>query len=47
MKMPEEYGGLGLSQVYYNQALALAGTWHSVARRRCCPPTSRSASPSR
>jgi alkylation response protein AidB-like acyl-CoA dehydrogenase len=29
MKIPEEYGGLGLSQVAYNQALALAGTWHS------------------
>ena len=30
MKIPEEYGGLGLSQVYYNRALALAGTWHSA-----------------
>jgi alkylation response protein AidB-like acyl-CoA dehydrogenase len=29
MKVPEQYGGLGLSQVYYNRALALAGTWHS------------------
>src|ERR671916_210721 len=29
MKIPEEYGGLGLSQVYYNKALALAGTAHS------------------
>src|SRR4051794_30559333 len=29
MKVPEEYGGLGLSQVYYNRALVLAGTWHS------------------
>ena len=29
MKVPEEYGGLGLSQVYYNRALMLAGTWHS------------------
>src|SRR5215212_2245531 len=29
MKIPEEYGGLGLSQVAYNRALALAGTWHS------------------
>src|SRR4051812_34766660 len=29
MKIPQEYGGLGLSQVYYNKALALAGTWHS------------------
>ncbi len=30
MKVPEEYGGLGLSQVYYNRALALAGIWHSA-----------------
>jgi alkylation response protein AidB-like acyl-CoA dehydrogenase len=30
MKVPEEYDGLGLSQVYYNKALALAGTWHSA-----------------
>src|SRR5829696_4970720 len=29
MKISEDYGGLGLSQVYYNKALALAGTWHS------------------
>src|SRR3954470_13180752 len=29
MKIPEEYDGLGLSQVYYNRALALVGTWHS------------------
>jgi len=29
MKIPEEYGGLGMTQVYYNKALALAGTWHS------------------
>ena len=29
MKVPEEYGGLGLSQVYYNRALALAEVWHS------------------
>src|SRR6476620_1063847 len=29
MKVPVEYGGLGLSQVYYNRALCLAGTWHS------------------
>ena len=47
MKVAEEYGGLGLSQVYYNRALALVGVWHGVARRRCSPPTSRSASPSR
>ena len=30
MKIPQEYGGLGLSQVYYNKALALAGTTHSA-----------------
>src|SRR3712207_4232004 len=30
MKVPEEYGGLGLSQVYYNRALALAGSYHSA-----------------
>src|SRR5215212_8125686 len=30
MKIPEEYGGLGLNQVAYNRALALAGTWHSA-----------------
>ena len=29
MKIPESYGGLGLSQVYYITALALAGTWHA------------------
>jgi alkylation response protein AidB-like acyl-CoA dehydrogenase len=29
MKVPEEYGGLGLSQVYYNRALTLAGSVHS------------------
>lgn len=26
MKIPKEYGGLGLSQVYYNKALTLAGS---------------------
>jgi alkylation response protein AidB-like acyl-CoA dehydrogenase len=30
MKIDEKYGGLGLSQVYYNRALALAGSWHSA-----------------
>jgi alkylation response protein AidB-like acyl-CoA dehydrogenase len=29
MKIPKEYGGLGLTQVYYNQALSLAGIWHA------------------
>ncbi len=30
MKIPERYGGLGLSQVYYNRALALAGSAHAA-----------------
>jgi alkylation response protein AidB-like acyl-CoA dehydrogenase len=30
IKVSEEYGGLGLSQVYYNRALALASVWHSA-----------------
>src|SRR6059058_1465118 len=30
MKIPTEYGGLGLSQIYYNRALAMAGVWHSA-----------------
>jgi alkylation response protein AidB-like acyl-CoA dehydrogenase len=30
MKIPLEYGGLGLTQLYYNRALALAGVWHSA-----------------
>jgi alkylation response protein AidB-like acyl-CoA dehydrogenase len=30
MKIPEEYGGLGLSQVYYNRALELAAVWHTA-----------------
>src|ERR687895_2259965 len=29
MKVPEQYGGLGLSQGYYNRALALAGSMHA------------------
>jgi len=29
LKVPAGYGGLGLSQVYYNRALALAGVWHA------------------
>src|SRR3954449_3647972 len=28
MKVAEEYGGLGLSQVYYNRALQMVGVWH-------------------
>src|SRR3954447_5842918 len=30
MKIPESYGGLGLSLVYYNKALGLAGNFHSA-----------------
>jgi alkylation response protein AidB-like acyl-CoA dehydrogenase len=30
MKVDEKYGGLGLSNLYYNRALALAGTAHSA-----------------
>src|SRR5690242_9357666 len=30
MKIPTEYGGLGLSQVYYNKALAMSGVWHAA-----------------
>src|SRR4051794_16848584 len=29
IKVAEEYGGLGLSQVYYNKALQLSGTYHA------------------
>src|SRR4051794_38360709 len=29
IKVYEEYGGLGLSQVYYNEALMMSGTYHS------------------
>ena len=30
MNIPTEYGGLGLSHLYYGKALALAATWHSA-----------------
>src|SRR6201996_5226254 len=30
MKVPPEYGGLGLSQVYYSRALAIAANCHSA-----------------
>src|SRR3954452_843192 len=29
IKVDERYGGLGLTQVYYNRALQLAGSWHA------------------
>ena len=41
MKVPERYGGLGLSPVYYHRALGLLGSWHP-ASRRCSRRTSRS-----
>ena len=47
MKIPREYGGLGLSHVYYNRALMLAGSAHSEHRRAAVARTSRSASRSR
>lgn len=30
MNIPTEYGGLGLSHLYYGRALALSATWHSA-----------------
>src|SRR6516165_95929 len=30
IKVPPEYGGLGLSQLYYSRALAIAGVYHSA-----------------
>ena len=32
MKIPQEYGGLGLSLVYYGRALALLGSVHPIIR---------------
>ena len=29
MRIPEQYGGLGLSQVYYNRVMMLLGSWHT------------------
>jgi alkylation response protein AidB-like acyl-CoA dehydrogenase len=40
MKIPREYGGLGLSLVYYGRALALLGSVHPEPRRSAFPPTS-------
>jgi alkylation response protein AidB-like acyl-CoA dehydrogenase len=40
LKIPTEYGGLGLSQYSYTHAIGLVQPgWQS---RRCCPPRSRS-----
>lgn len=46
MKIDTKYGGLGLTQVYYNKALTLVS---SASRRSasCSPPISRSAYRSR
>jgi len=30
IKIPERFGGLGLTLLYYNRALQLAGSWHSA-----------------
>src|SRR3954454_11822368 len=30
MKVAESYDGLGLSQIYYNRALTMIGTWHGA-----------------
>ena len=30
MKVPQQYGGLGLSQVDYNRALGMLGSWHGA-----------------
>lgn len=46
MKIDTKYGGLGLTQVYYNKALALAGS-ASPRSVCCCRRTSRSACRSR
>src|ERR1700754_2113332 len=40
MKVSEEYGGLGLSQVYYNRALTLVGVWNAALGARPSPPKS-------
>src|ERR1700759_5638437 len=40
MKVPEQYGGLGLSQVYYNCALALAASSHAAISTMLSAPQS-------
>ena len=37
MKVPEQYGGLGLSQVYYNRALAEVAEEKLLAEARQLP----------
>ena len=46
MKIPREYGGLGLTMRSYGRALMLVGSAHP-ASARCCRRTSRSGCPSR
>jgi alkylation response protein AidB-like acyl-CoA dehydrogenase len=46
MKVPEQYGGVGLSQVYYTRALALPPA-RTPRSRPCSRRTSRLGSPSR
>src|SRR3954462_2915448 len=46
MKVAEDYGGLGLSQVDYNRALALANSWQGAFRAlRSAPPSHGVAEP--
>src|SRR3954451_15119053 len=40
MKVPEQYGGLGLSQVYYNKALAITGSSPPATSTLPSPPHS-------
>ena len=47
MKIPKEYGGLGFTNVEYQQGHAAARQRRRQPRRRCSPPTSRSACRSR
>ena len=47
MKIPEEYGGLGLPVVYYNRAIALTGAWSGAIFHPAVSPTSPLALPSR
>ena len=47
MKIPIEYGGLGLGQHYYNRALVMIGIGQRRHRSRCSRHISPSACPSR
>ncbi len=46
MKIPKEYGGLGLSQINYNRAVALVASYCGSTAKFGFPPTSPSACPS-